>query len=437
VFLDDFGELEQIPLDSYRNRVEPFDPRDDGYAERVHSFFVSQGKRRLFIPLTPVFAGPAGGDLASRLNAALGSLPFSIDYLTPPHSIFFPAVLFTAAAALTLVFSGAPLANAFFLPLWAVLSGMGTGGFVLSALLAALSRILREPVREYFTVQRYEDTRPFLHGAWGMAEYWGNVLKSFRGTCILSLVFLAAYTATAIAAALPAATVISAFFFFLGILCLSLWTESSRGGKQGHVRFLPVPIADVSLKPSFFSQIMVPFALASLGFLFLPGVFPGGDFSGNARGEAKWDTRRSINDAMYREHVRFQLSFSLNPLGSGVAASGESVEPLRSYLRYSLGEDGLIGETVVSADYPGDIFFAGGEIPPFPLQGLIEFLDHYIYTVPRMVSPSAENLKGVFRGDLFSVLIALGLCIPLILWDQQGYKKKRKLFIYRDKRIAA
>jgi hypothetical protein len=69
VFLEDFGGLEQVPLDRYWERVEPFDPRNDGYAERLQSFFVFNGERRIFIGLKG-----APLDLEGRVQAALGDI---------------------------------------------------------------------------------------------------------------------------------------------------------------------------------------------------------------------------------------------------------------------------------------------------------------------------------------------------------------------------
>ncbi|MCL2473083.1 MAG: hypothetical protein FWF26_05325, partial [Treponema sp.] len=52
--VDDFGSLKMVPLDSFRNEIEKFDPRDDGYAQKLSSFFVRDGKRFFFLPLDTV-----------------------------------------------------------------------------------------------------------------------------------------------------------------------------------------------------------------------------------------------------------------------------------------------------------------------------------------------------------------------------------------------
>jgi len=63
VSIDDFGSFKQIPLISFYDEIEPFDPRNDGYAEKLHSFFVNNGKCYFF---TLLEISPS--DLRSRLK---------------------------------------------------------------------------------------------------------------------------------------------------------------------------------------------------------------------------------------------------------------------------------------------------------------------------------------------------------------------------------
>jgi hypothetical protein len=407
VFLDDFGGLEKVPLDSYRDRVEPFDLRNDGYAERLRSFFVFQEKRRLFIPLRGNF-----GDLEGRIKAALGDIPFSLAVLTPPGSVILPVVLFAAATVFTLLLSGEALFTAFFLPLWGALSALGVPGFALIAILAGLSRVLREPVREYFVSRRYKKPphSPRGFAALALPETWA-----------LSALFLAALGIITFFGNLSWLTVIMGLLFFWVILCLSRRTESYRGDRQGHIRFLPVPISDMAPRPSRYSRIMFPFILAALLLLFLPGFFSGNSAPRSSREWADWKGSGDLNAEMYRDHVRFQQNFSFIPLGS----DRYSEDPFQSYLRYSLAEDGLIDGAV-----PGEFLLEEtGEIPPFPLEGLIDFINNYTYIDPGFAAPHS--------GGLICLLISLGLCIPLILWDWRRRRTKGKFSMYMDKQIAA
>jgi hypothetical protein len=97
VFLNDFDTILCISLDEYQERLaasalQP-DPRDDGYAARLHSFFVRNGQRLFFIPfvrpslleeLNTVWIHRTRSGNA-RLEAAiakgLDGIPFSIEWL--------------------------------------------------------------------------------------------------------------------------------------------------------------------------------------------------------------------------------------------------------------------------------------------------------------------------------------------------------------------
>jgi hypothetical protein len=405
VYLDDFGELRRIPLDEYRDHVEAFDPRNDGYAERLRSFFVRDGKRRIFIPLS--FNSPVSV-LEKRL-APLGLPPFSLEILGFPRPLWPGILLFILSAAFTMILSGTPLLTAAFLPLFAALAYTGSAGFVLSAVLIALCGVLLDPAREYFISRRY--------GKAGAFPGSGKRLWSRRFLFTLPL-FLGIYGLIAWLGRFPCFLTAAVLPSFLGILGMCLWAESKRGENQGHIRFLPVPIRDEFPGASRFSRALLPFALASLGaFLFpllLPSRSPG----------AVPEEPPPVTGEDYETHAAFQRSFSLHPLGGGGEGAGpEDVQS--SYLRYYLGEDGLIAGTRA---YEGE-FHGHGEnddIPPFPLEKLVEFQENYNHT-------DAGNFRW---GDMVSALIALGLCVPGIF---RGNRKGRRggIRIYTDKRIAA
>jgi hypothetical protein len=394
VFLDDFGKLEQVPLDRYWERVEPFDPRNDGYAERLQSFFVFKGERRIFIGLPG-----APLDLEGRVKAALGDIRYSLSVPAPRRSYLAPALLFVAAAALTLLLSRDIPLTLFFLPLWAPLAGLGAAGFALMSVLAGLFRILREPAREYFVSRRYGSAGGTVPPA---ADFW-----------VFSGLFLAAAALLAVFGGFPLPVVPAALLLLPVVLCCSLWSESCRGAREGHIRFKPVQIAPFARRPGAYSPVMVPFVLAALALLLLPMVFPSAGRSVGNPAWTGWKSPLELNADHYREHAAFQQAFSCAPLGGG-----ESL-----YLRYSLAGDGLI-------DGNGSGEAALGEreaIPPFPLDPLIDFLVNYAYTDNDFIAPSGGACP----------FIVLGLCLLLILWDRKGRRSWGKFSIYMDKRIAA
>jgi hypothetical protein len=397
VFLDDFGKLEQVPLDRYWDRVEPFDPRNDGYAELLQSFFVYKGERRIFISLKGAPLDPGG-----RIKAALGDIRYSLSVPEQRRSPLAPAILFSVAAALTLLLLREIHITLFFLPLWASLTGLGAAGFALTAVLAGLSKILREPARDYFISRRYGTTgeRTPLP-----AELW----------MLSGLMFVAA-ALLAVFGSFPLLTVPAALVLLPVVLCSALRTESCRGMGEGHIRFKPVPITPLARRPDAYAPVMAPFALAALALPFLPGAFPAAGGSGALLlPRTDWKGAAELNAERYQEHAAFQQAFSYTSLGRGES----------SYLRYFLAEDGFIGGNGSAEAVLGE----AEEIPPFPLAPLIDFLANYAYTDPESSSPRGESPAGA--------LIVLGLCVLLILRDWRGRRRWGKLSLYMDKRIAA
>jgi hypothetical protein len=103
VFLFFFGSIEQIPLDEYDKRVFPFDPRNDGYAEKLRSLFVHDGQRFVYLPLG--FATRAG--MEKKIASAMGDIPYSLEITVPASRPLRPPwlliTLFCAAAAALLI----------------------------------------------------------------------------------------------------------------------------------------------------------------------------------------------------------------------------------------------------------------------------------------------------------------------------------------------
>jgi hypothetical protein len=229
--------------------------------------------------------------------------------------------------------------------------------------------------------------------------------------------FLAAAALIGIFGRLPLLTVPAALILVPLVLCFSLWTESCRGVKEGHVRFKPVQIASLTQRHGACSPVMAPFALAALALQFLPMLFPalGRAPADPARVWTGWKSPLELNAEHYREHAAFQQAFSYTPLGGGEAP----------YLRYSIAGDGLI-----DGGGPGEAALAEPEaVPPFPLASLIDFLDNYAYTDPGPVSP-----RG---GEFICPLMLPGLWIPLFLRDRRRRKLWGILSMYMEKKIAA
>ncbi|MDR3161053.1 MAG: hypothetical protein LBU28_05495 [Spirochaetaceae bacterium] len=408
VFLDDFGELLRIPLDTYEDRVTPFDPRNDGYPERLRSFFVHGGKRFFFIPLPRGLIGASPGELEDRVARCLGDIPFRLDAPASSRPLGLYALLFAAAAAALVLLSGVTLGGISLLPLLGALCSGGAGGFTLAAVLTALFALLREPLGEFFVSRRYSPRE---------AGRLRHEPALFRRNRLPVLVVTALYGGVCVLSGFPLAAGIAALLSFALILPLALRAGSNRGAVLGHIRFVPVPISGRSIQRGRPFRIAVPFALASLAALVLPpllGFLPRSD---SGAGLA-WTGMEAflVDSSAYEAHAAFQRSFSRRPLryGEGPSEEGE-------YLRYHRGADGLIGGA-----QPGDTGGEGG-LPPFPLEDLTAFLR----------SSGSGSPNSHTRKELIPVLTVLLFCVPALFPAPERRRNKRKYLIYNDKRIAA
>lgn len=375
VFLDNFGSLEQVALDSCAERLEDFDPRNDGYGEKLRAFFVRGGKRLFFIPLpaerldtpaakfgirTPPDLGriPVSDTWANRkrfaalergLGASLGAVPFSLEFLVIERPLACYLLLFALAASGAVILSDSPRVTAALLPVLGPLALAGPPGFAVGAALlgllpGAVAALCREARADsYGSGVLYAVTLCLWFGM-----FWNTPgVFSAAGAGMLGRADRAALTLLGISAALCVSA----------LLLLGARSESKRGPRR---TALPCTLG------------AVPFVLVSLMALYIPSVKNEATEGGGA---GATDSRYFVDAAEYESHLAFQSSFSFVPLGT-VSPADRSARA--GYARYRLGEDGLI------ADADRDALPAPqGEnpaAPPFPLAGLIAFLTDFKYT---------------------------------------------------------
>ncbi|MDR0624131.1 MAG: hypothetical protein LBG10_06845 [Treponema sp.] len=412
-FLDDFEGLSRIPLDEYRNRVQSFDPRNDGYAEKLRAFFVRDGKRLFFIPLHRGFWGYKTGEFEKRLSSSLGDIPFEIIYLGYRRPVWLYMALLAGAGMAGLFLSGR-FALGFCMPLLAGFAFAGSSGLALSSVFAGLAGLFLAPCGEYFMFRRYR--RADTGAGKFEGRRLGDMLVSFRPCWVLTPVFLAALVFISVAGNVHPLVVLAGGAGFTGIFLFSQWVLSRRGDGQGHVRFVPVLIRPVPVKSLEFPRIMLPFICASL----LPAL-PLPPFSGvSSAGDSVFFGEQGgmIREGEYHAHAAFQASFSYRALGSGGAG-----EP--AYFQYRLGDDGLI------AGREADIA-PRENIPPFPLKDLMNFLE-------TGGKPSPQDWSPLTFAQLAPVLAALLFSFPAFIRRVRGDKKGeiRLLYRYKEKGIAA
>ncbi|MDR2054106.1 MAG: hypothetical protein LBP80_11895 [Treponema sp.] len=449
VFLDDFGELKRVALDLYDEALEPFDPRNDGYAERLRSFFVGNGRRRFFIGLGPyarpdafhsgaeVLSGAASpaeisgapltsGQLEERIGALLGEdTAFTLDGFLPVQGRPALWLLFLSLAAsggalfLTLRSPGAFPPGFFRLaaalvPVQGALALSGPGGFACAAALLGCFECLLPPIRENLAGIQLRRRRFRLD-------------RVFRINRLLALFFFLTFILTAVIVSVDPLTAALAGISGLAAFVLLLWVESNPERSRVHRRFLPVPIREPPFTLNALPRITLPFAFAAFLSLFLPLPEPSGEGSDilSAMPLPDIPTREE-----YEAHFMFQSSFSLRPLGP------RGQEETGAYLAYYLGEDGLIAgsfaipHTGLPAGKPGESRETAGpalpdypEIPPFPLEELSAFLEN----------GRKRTVRGNGAADIVAALIILLLALPSCFRRVREKRKMGSFLIFNDK----
>ncbi|MDR1617617.1 MAG: hypothetical protein LBS06_01060 [Treponema sp.] len=416
VLLDDFGALREIPLDRYAESVEPFDPRNDGYAEKLRAFFVRDGSRVFFVPLAKLPGGRAAGGFAGGREAAFErriaplfeGIPFSVEYAGRGKPVLLWFVLAAAAGVGALFLWKPRLPAAASLPVLCAFAPGGPPALALGAILAGFLFLLVEPAGEFFVSFRYGGPRS---GSRPGGRIAGN-LRPFRRRLVPGALLLAAYGGGCAAGGVPPLLGAAVFAAALGLVILSLLAESVRGGSQDHVRFLPVIITKPPNPVPAFSRIVLAQFLGAALAASLPLLFPG---LRPAAAPALFTGGALPSEEEYLRHAAFQAGFSWRPLGGG-----EGI-----YRRYTAGEDGLLSEL------PGEEK-AAPSFPPFPLRDLAAFLDD-----PAAVPGPRPFEEGAGPLRQLPLLVALVLALPALRGPAWGRSKKKKMLVYAEKRIAA
>jgi hypothetical protein len=419
VSIDDFGAFRQIPLDSFNEEIESFDPRNDGYAERLKSFFVNNGNRYFFAPLAST---PA--DLRARLDAGLADIPFSLVLLEQRVSLFPYFLLLATAGIAALFLSGSKRLFMFQIPVFLSIGWGGFAAIVLAAAFAGIWELLREPLKEFLT-SRYSRRDTFNYAGTGLRGI-GERLRPYRMNLILASIFFLLIPVLAIAAFLPPIPLLAASgsFFLLYFLSFKVMEMGFRNTR--HIPFMPVPLLPLRTKTFSLFPFLIPFVVASFLALILPVFLPGerGDIP---VWENVMDSRYFVSAGDYYSHVDFQRSFSYKSLND---TAGREALNQEGYLRYYLGEDGLIAGSAVS---PGTIEAEG---LPFPLEKLMDFLIQYYQPTEepaRKIEPSNPPLK--LREWILAAIILTICCMSELL--RPGIAPGKKLPVRWDKRIAA
>jgi hypothetical protein len=418
IVIDDFGTPKIIPLDSFHNEIEPFDPRDDGYASKLRSFFVNNGSRFFFIPLEE---NHVSANLEKKITLALEDTPFSLT-LPGQGKSYLNIFHFLLAAALiaALYFSRS---RRHFILLTPLLFSIGWAGFpamILAAIYAGMWELIREPQKEliaayYYRKNIWEQLKPFML----------NFALFF-----LLLIFLLVLPGIGLFRPI---TVFLMTFCFIIICVLYISLETARLRKNRHIPFTPVSLIPKKLRSFSLFPLFIPFGLVSICALLIPY-----DNSMKHNTLEYFDTRFTISPNDYYGHLSFQRGFSYRPLSHG--SSIESVDNITegAYNRYYLGDDGLIAGVVA---YASSGFGNWALEPSFPLEKLMGYLLNYYDPMEMVMDQNYEpKTEGLPAEWIFTAaLLLLGILDMLLYTAKPGLKHKssKRVLEFRDKRMAA
>jgi len=405
--LDCFGRVEKIPLVEYEDRLLPFDPRNDGYAEKLKSLFVRDGKRFVYIPLGT--NNPES--LEMKIAVALTGISYSLEYARGgaplKRDILFPliAVCLTFCPFLAIPALRRRL-NAGLLPCLIALSPLALGlarGFALAALLAGLAALFAEPGK----TSRFPGRRKAY-----------DLPVSFTAKWPAAFAFIACYCVFSFFSGLP---VLFAFLVPVSFCCVLAVSIRAAGGKfriklnvsglyPRRRRFIPVEIIGRNTSGPGFFPVMVPFAVMAIVLAFA-GLLPSSRYA-----EAPAATAPAvaplppgaITEDDFKEHYLFQSGFSLRTLG--ITREAGTLPPVIA--GYALSPNGLLDPVA-----PG----IGEElrIPDFPLGDLLRGLNRGPPSAAREVRrPNSTPFDFLF--SLPPALFILSALIYSLLKKRQG-----------------
>ncbi|MDR0472085.1 MAG: hypothetical protein LBH43_00175 [Treponema sp.] len=409
-YIDNFDGLKEAALDRLGDVFEPYDPRNDGYAEKLRFLFVRDGRRYFYLPIA--------NSRYKNLEHALDNLSYELTLLGNRKN-HIPDLVIGAASLFTAFILGREKRRfAFQLPLllafvWPGSYG-GPSGLVLAGILTGIRGILRDLWAEFFL-----RSKPGLNLSL-------ERLKPYRLHFIFAFFLAVFYGLICAFGTIPILPAVSGFFLFFLLEFFVLKAERDR---MPRIRFAAVWMLPQKAKVPSFRQPMIPFAAASLAFFLVPFFSPG---ISSVKGEVVFAIDDYVSPADYEKHLAFQLSFSQTPLAYGGG-------PI---LDYYIDEDGLIaaGPGYSSAGYLSNGYSSGlystqgpfsdgiEKTPPFPLENFRDFLVEYTEGVKKV---------PVIPIEWISVVLLTLICLSGIYryWNEYSGKKK-EAFIF-DRRAAA
>jgi len=359
--LDDFSFLRMIPLEGFYDHIEPFDPRDTGFAVRLRSFFIHDGKRHFFIPLAGISERGVTVRTKAQLHAHIASLlndiPFTLTTIVQAHSGLHTvyAIILAAAYACTLYFSRSRRLFLFIMPLLPAFLWCGAWVFLFAALLLTAAQLLHEPLKELLVSQIHDECSRLSISRFSMKLR--TMFASFKLTGFLIALIAIVFALVTILRfhVVPFAVV---YVTFPLSVVLAFRLEAAQVQRNRHMPFVPVQMIGTKITILPLVKVITPFGAAFLLALVVPLFFPGLQVERAEVFPIKADYLVSKEE--YLRYAEFQRTFSYRSLDGN----------RETYPQYRIDEDGLM---VGNGEYALDLW----EIPEFPLEKLNLFLVKY------------------------------------------------------------
>ena len=397
VFINDFGEWERVPLDEYRDRIESFDPRNDGYAERLRSLFVDGDKRFVYVGRPASLFADARG-VARKFDRALGPREYELRIADTGAASPLPFVLVLAAFAFAVFFLKSAV------PLVAVLAAVPLAGFNPGGLAAA----------GFLCAASVMYVRAF--GEWART---GSPKWPVAASCpwisdflIPGVLFSAAAVFVAFLGGVPAAVALLSVLSSVpaaaaGAACVSAWSR-----RRGHARFSPVALrrpAEAGL--AALSVLIFPFAISAAMTASVELSRGFGSFSAVSAAPVRPDVQLGFED--YAVHMEKQGSF----LTSRVM----DVSSEKRYTLFSIGSDGF---SAVSGQPAKGMPPPRAELPP---------AERFLF------DGNSVPLKTTFGGirNALVLIVAFAVSYPALRTFGSNRRRLKATAEDIDKRIAA
>jgi hypothetical protein len=352
VLLDEFDSLKRIPLDQYSSRIFPFDPRNDGYADKLKQVFVRDGKRFVYVPL---FAGSWKTNfLNKKFDELMGDIPYSVEYygIGRPLFLFFGVYAIASVILLALCYAKRKIHRSIvnIIPMVPVLSSFGffgAAGIGSAALLFALFILLKEPLNELV------NPPPLTETGHKLKRIYKEIIAPYKFYWLFLPVFAAAFSILVVFSQLKLLFLIAVTAASFAVFFFSLKIVSFSGVE--HRRFNPLLIKRKRFPEFVFPMYILPFVAGAFLIMFLMPYMPGSYYPGEG-----FDIIISEQD--YYEHIAYQALFSTRQLSTSSAA----------FPSFSYDTDGLVSMNKMNSNQPVKM----SDFPDFPLKRLMEFFNN-------------------------------------------------------------